>query len=188
MRLRDLRYGDLSEEELVKLFAESGDKESFAELFNRYSQKIYLACLAFFNDSGRAEDATQETFLRAYQNKDRFHEGDYLGWLHRIARNVCIDQWRRKRPEVSVDGLEEESSVELASPVPDANLQSAVQQMYKEIAKLPTAQRRCLELKIEGYSYEETAAKTGLAVEAVRSHLQNGRRTLRLRMQGVLSI
>jgi RNA polymerase sigma-70 factor (ECF subfamily) len=188
MPFRGLRYEDLPEEELVRNFAESGDTQSFAELFRRHSRKVYQACFAFFGDSGMAQDATQETFLRAYQKKDRFHDGDYLGWLHRIARNVCIDEWRKKRPEVPIDGPEDEPSVQLPSPAPDESLQLALQQLHKEMAKLPGDQRRCLELKIEGYSYEETAEKTGLTVEAVRSHLQNGRRTLRQRMQGVLSI
>jgi RNA polymerase sigma-70 factor, ECF subfamily len=180
-------YRDLADHELTRLFTESGDKEAFAELFRRYSAKVYHACYAFFGDGGLAEDATSETFLRAYQSKDRFHEGDYLSWLRRIARNVCIDQWRKKKPEISIDGPEEEA-IQLPGPAPDEGMQIAVQQLHEEIAKLPSDQRRCVKLKIEGYSYEEMAARTGLNVEAVRSHLQNGRRTLRLRMQEVLSI
>jgi RNA polymerase sigma-70 factor, ECF subfamily len=188
MQLRGRRCEELSEEELLRAFLEKGENESFQELFRRHSRKIFLACFAFFNDTAMAQDATQETFLRAYQNKDRFREGDYLGWLHRIARNVCIDQWRKKRPEISLDAPEDEACVHLISPVPDTELQFALQHLHREIAKLPVEQRRCLELKIEGYSYEETAAKTGLSIEAVRSHLQNGRRTLRLRMRGILTI
>ena len=45
-------------------------------------------------------------------------------------------------------------------------------------------QRCCLEMKIQGYSYEETAARTGLSIDAVKSHLQNGRRMLWLKMKG----
>jgi RNA polymerase sigma factor (sigma-70 family) len=78
--------------------------------------------------------------------------------------------------------------MELTNPEPDEKTKLAAHQLRREIEKLPADQRRCVELKIEGCSYEETAAKTGLTVEAVRSHLQNGRRTLRLRMQGVFAI
>lgn len=188
MRIRGRPNQDLSDHELLRLFTEEGDTDSFAELFRRHSRKVYQSCYAFFGDSGLAEDATSETFLRAYQNKDRFREGDYLSWLRRIARNVCIDQWRKKKPEISIDETEEESGLQLPSAAPDAAMQIAVQQLHQEIAQLPPDQKRCVELKIEGYTYEETAAKTGLTVEAVRSHLQNGRRTLRLRMQEVTSI
>jgi DNA-directed RNA polymerase specialized sigma24 family protein len=60
-------------------------------------------------------------------------------------------------------------------------------QLRREIQSLPVNQQRCLELKINGYSYEETATAMGLPADAVRSHLQNARRTLRLRMQEALS-
>jgi RNA polymerase sigma-70 factor (ECF subfamily) len=63
----------------------------------------------------------------------------------------------------------------------------ALMQLRTELKALPSNQQRCLEMKIEGYSYEETAAATGLEVDAVRSHLQNARRTLRIKMQGTLS-
>jgi RNA polymerase sigma-70 factor (ECF subfamily) len=188
MSFKGSPYQDLPDNELARLFTESGAREAFAELFRRHSRKVYHACFAFFRDGSLAEDATSETFLRAYQSRARFQEGDYLNWLQRIARNVCIDQWRKKKPEISIDGSEEEPGMELPGPAPDEGMQIAVQQLHREIAKLPADQRRCVELKIEGYSYEETAAMTGLALDAVRSHLQNGRRTLRLRMQGVLSI
>jgi DNA-directed RNA polymerase specialized sigma24 family protein len=52
---------------------------------------------------------------------------------------------------------------------------------------LTPEQQRCLEMKIEGYSYEETAEQTGLSVEAVKSHLQNGRRMLWLKVEGMLA-
>lgn len=188
MSFSRLRYQDLPVEELLRRFTDSGDKASFEELFRRYSRQIYRACFAFFRDSGAAEDATQETFLRAYQNNDQFRGGDYLGWLHRIARNACIDQWRKKRSEVSIDDQDTLAPIQLPMSSRDSNMQIAVEQLHKEMAKLPPEQRRCLELKIEGYSYEETAAKTGLTQDAVRSHLQNGRRTLRLRLQGIVSV
>jgi RNA polymerase sigma factor (sigma-70 family) len=188
MGIRGRRYGDLSEEELVRLFTQEGDQEAFAELFQRHSRNVFLACYAFFSNGALAQDATQETFLRAFENKHQFREGDYLRWLRRIARNVCIDHWRRKRPEVSIEGDGDGASIELASPEADEKTQLAVHQLRREIAKLPADQRSCVELKIEGYSYEETAAKTGLTVESVRSHLQNGRRTLRLRMQGMFAL
>ncbi len=186
MQLRARQYEEFSEEELVRGLVETGDRDCFAELFQRHQRRIYLDCFSFFNDKSRAEDATQETFLRAYQSRGQFREGNYLAWLRRIARHVCIDQWRKKCPEVPLDAPDEEAAVCLVSPLPDAEQQSAFDQLHREMAKLPEEQRRCLELKIEGHSYEEIARKTGLSADAVRSHLQNGRRTLRLRLGGIL--
>jgi RNA polymerase sigma-70 factor (ECF subfamily) len=89
----------LPDGELAQRAAQAGDNECFAELFARHRKQVYYACRRFFSDSPAAEDATQETFLRAYRNIRGFHEGDFSGWLMRIAKNVCIDEWRRRRPE-----------------------------------------------------------------------------------------
>jgi RNA polymerase sigma factor (sigma-70 family) len=187
MSLEGQKRREACDEELVRRFQATGDSECFEELFTRYRKRVYLACRAFFSNSCAAEDATQETFLRAYQNMHRFLGGNLGGWLAQIARNVCIDQWRKTRREA---GLEEAdvSNMPAAGTLEHASdLHFAVQTMHKEMEALPPEQRSCLELKIDGYSYEETAAKTGLSVEAVKSHLQNGRRMLWLRMEGMLS-
>jgi RNA polymerase sigma-70 factor (ECF subfamily) len=177
----------IPDDEIVRRFQKTGDKESFAELFVRHRKKVFLACHRFFPEAGMAEDATQETFLRAYQNMHCFQGGNFCGWLMRIARHVCIDEWRKHRPEVS---LEETKGIERAGPErleAPADLHLAIEEIYREMRSLSPEQRRCLELKIEGYSYEETATRMGLSVDAVKSHLQNGRRMLWFKMEGMLT-
>jgi RNA polymerase sigma-70 factor (ECF subfamily) len=176
-----------TDEELVSRFQQGRDPECFAELFVRYRKRIYVACRGFFADGGGAEDATQETFLRAYQNLQRFREGNFRGWLMRIAKNVCIDHWRKRRPETTADETELNELPDAGALDRTCDLQEAVELLHKEMKLLPAEQHRCLELKLQGYSYEETAARTGLPVEAVKSHLQNGRRTLWLKMEGTVS-
>jgi RNA polymerase sigma factor (sigma-70 family) len=183
LQTRDL----VSDEETVRRFQETGDPECFSELFRRYRKQVFFACRRFFAEDGAAEDATQETFLRAYENISRFHGGDFSGWLMRIARNLCIDQWRKQRPEA---GMTEIGQVELARAQPLDEMSDwrfAAHLVRQEMEKLSPEQRQCLELKIDGYSYEETAARTGLSLQAVKSHLQNGRRMLWARTAGTLS-
>jgi RNA polymerase sigma-70 factor (ECF subfamily) len=104
----------------------------------------------------------------------------------RIARNVCIDEWR-KRQESPVVDME---VADLPAPIAlDLTLEAdrLAERVRQEMKSLVPAQRQCLELKIDGYSYEETAARTGFPVEAVKSHLQNGRRMLWKRLEGTLA-
>src|ERR1017187_10281939 len=105
----------LPDEVLAQNVWGSGDNDCFAELFTRYRKRVFYACRGFFSDSHAAEDATQETFLRAYRNIRGFHQGDFPGWLMRIAKNVCIDEWRRRRRVTAIDGLE---LAETAAPKP----------------------------------------------------------------------
>jgi RNA polymerase sigma-70 factor (ECF subfamily) len=178
---------DDPDELLVRRFQETGDSACFEALFVRHRLRVYSSCRRFFTNNDLAEDATQETFIRVYQNMQRFHDGEFLHWLMRIAKNVCIDMWRKQRPERQI--ATEESVEAMVSPAPDADsdLYLATQRLRDEMLALPDDQRRCLEMKIEGYSYQETADRTGLSVDAVKSHLQNGRRMLWLKMEGMLS-
>ena len=97
MSLGDQAQARVPDEQLVCHFVETHDPGCFAELFVRHRKRIYFACRAFFQYGSAAEDATQETFLRAYRNMHRFQEGNFGAWLMQIARNVCIDEWRRQR-------------------------------------------------------------------------------------------
>ncbi len=165
---------------------EAGDSECFTELFTRYRKWVFYACRGFFSDGQAAEDATQETFLRAYKNIRTFREGDFSRWLLRIAKNVCIDEWRKSRPETPIDELELADRAALKSLDSSFETRQMVERLWQEISSLPCEQRQCLELKVEGFSYEETAARTGFTVNAVKSHLQNGRRMLWRKMDGAL--
>ena len=174
----------IPDEELVRRFQETGSSDYFAELFTRHRRRVYMACRGFFADGAAAEDATQETFVRIYQKIHSFQGGNLVGWLLKIAKNVCIDEWRKRRSEGVLDGelVPERSAV--AAPNRTSELHVMVEEVWKEMAFLPSDQRRCLEMKIQGYSYEETAARTGLSIDAVKSHLQNGRRMLWLKVRG----
>lgn len=173
--------------DLVIRFRETGDAQSFTELFVRHRKRVYLACLRFFSDVGTAEDVTQETFLRAYTKLKQFEGGSFEAWLVQIAKNACIDHWRRVRMETELDKVESTLPSPGKSLEEHSDLRFAAEKLHKEMEDLAPDQRLCLEMKIEGYSYEETAARTGLSVQSVKSHLQNGRRMLWLRMEGVLS-
>ena len=178
---------EMPDEVLIANFQKNGDPECYDELFTRYRRQVYFACKGFFGEASAAEDATQETFLRAYQNIHRFSGGNFGGWLMRIARNICIDTWRSARAETPLEEPAAQSLPSGASLEEASEMRLALQSVLEAMETLPSEQQRCVELKMEGYSYEETAAVTGFTVQAVKSHLQNGRRNLWLRMKGTLS-
>ena len=183
------RAQSLPDEEIVRRFRETGDRECFAELFLRHRKRVYFACHGFFSNATAAEDATQETFLRVYRNPHGFEGGDVRAWLMRIARNVCIDEWRKSQGRAETEITQREMG-HLVDTVPiDVSFEARemAERVRREMQSLTPEQCRCLELKIEGYSYDETAARTGLSVDAVKSHLQNGRRMLWRRMEAALA-
>ena len=187
MNFQDAHLGQSSEDGLLQQFAKTGDSRFFTEFYRRHSRKVFLSCYAFFRDTAEAEDCVQETFIRVFEQADKFREGDCVNWLMRVARNICIDHWRRKRPNVSLEDADLDMPIAVWKSGTGGGVHLALMQLRTELKSLPDDQQRCLEMKIEGYSYEETAATMGLGVDAVRSHLQNARRTLRIKMRGTLA-
>lgn len=175
------------DEEIVRTFQETRSNDCFVEIFARYRKKVFFACRGFYADWSGAEDATQETFLRVYQNIQQFQGGNFAGWLMQIARNVCIDAWRKRRPEADPEATQWAEKPSGPAVESSADLRLAADRVWREMASLSPEQERCLKMKVEGYSYEEIAARTGLTVVAVKSHLQNGRRMLWQKMEGMLS-
>lgn len=176
-----------TDDELIGRYRATQDAGCFAELFSRHRKKIYLSCRRFYREGAAAEDATQETFLRAFQNLGHYGGGDFCGWLMRIARNVCIDQWRKRKTESVREEVEVDQMPSRVTEDPTSEVKLAADRVIAEMRHLSEPQRRCLAMKIEGYSYEETAMRTGMSVPAVKSHLQNGRRALWLRVAGTVT-
>lgn len=97
---------------------QTGDAEAFGELVNRYSGRIYALALAMVRDAQRAEDVTQEAFIRAYEHLDGFRGASAFGtWLYRIAYNRAAGECRRR----AYDRIDAESCAVAEDRPPDGS-------------------------------------------------------------------
>jgi RNA polymerase sigma-70 factor, ECF subfamily len=161
----------------------AGDREAFAELVDRYKDKLVNYLTHMTGDRDRGEEFAQESFVRLYQNASRFDDRESVApYLFRIATNLVrsdfsrIQRWQRL---FTVYGNRSEVSTELS---PQALLmQSEIEQKVSEaLERLPLAYRSALILRdIEGWSYEEIAAALGCAEGTVKSRIGRGREKLR---------
>ncbi len=170
----------LTEEELVARFRTNGERRCFAELYRRERRRVYAICLKFLREPRAAEDACHEAFTRAFEHFDRFDGHHFSAWLGRIAANFSSNQLRSMRHETAT------SAAELEAPQPSLERQlggqTALAAALDVLRSLAVEQRRAFVMfHIEGQSYREIAARTGLEVHTVRSQLQNARRNFHLR-------
>ena len=94
---------DDSEADLIER-AKRGDKAAFGKLIRMHQRRIYACAIHMLGDAGEAEDAVQETFLRAWRAIARFDGRAELGtWLYRIAINVSLNTLRRRRRVEAAD-------------------------------------------------------------------------------------
>jgi len=175
--------------------AVAGDESAFAALTERHRRELHVHCyrmLASFDD---AEDAVQETFLRAWRGRDGFDGGMFRAWLYRIATNVCLDMLRRSSRRATV--LDSFAEVSWLQPYPDRLLDevaapgeqpdaAAIERETIELAflaalqVLPPRQRAALIARdVLGWPASQTAVLLEMSVAAANSALQRARATMR---------
>ncbi|MDQ6777211.1 MAG: sigma-70 family RNA polymerase sigma factor [Actinomycetota bacterium] len=178
---------DCSDEELVAAIRRGSDA-AFEELYSRYSRQIGSYVRGMVGDHGRAEDITQEIFIAALR---RMRETNrpivFKPWIYKIAKNACIDSFRRTRraQEVSLDADDDLSSADrrrlTVVTAPDAALDSkqALTDLRGAFGGLSDSHHEILVLReLEGRSYRDIGERLGMSRPVVESTLFRARRRL----------
>jgi RNA polymerase sigma-70 factor (ECF subfamily) len=173
---------DLPDDQLVAL-ARRGDRGAFALLVSRYQRSLTGRALASTRKLEDADDAVQETFLRAWQGLSRFREDARFGpWLFRILDNHLADRGRRRGREVP--GAERFADT-LADDAPRADERMLADELAMAVRGAlehlpPGRQREVFQLRFEeGLPVNEIAQRLGLHSGTVKVHLFRGVRELR---------
>ncbi len=171
---------------LIEKF-KKGDESVFDRLVLKYQDKLYNLCRHMLGNADDAEDAAQDTFIKAYRNLSNFRpEVSFYTWLYRIAVNTCLDY--RKRPffeslfRKSDEG--ERYYLETASDEPSPEKLYESKQLglalSKSLGKLSLKLRTVIILKeIEDLSYEEMAEVLDISIGTVKSRLSRAREELK---------
>jgi RNA polymerase sigma-70 factor (ECF subfamily) len=178
----------LHDERLIRA-AQGGELASFNALVVRHERAVFNVCLRLLRDVGLAEDAAQDTFVKAWVSVAAFRGGLVRPWLLRIATNRCYDllRARGRRPADSLDAEPYEIEPEWTSQVgavehPETFAARAELSIHLEraLAALPEDQRLAVILvDVQGYGYEEVATITGVALGTVKSRISRARARLR---------
>ncbi len=175
---------------LVERF-KNGDESAFEELVRAYQDRIYTLCRHMLGDIHDAEDAAQDSFLKAYQHLKSFvPEASLYTWLYRIAVNTCID-YRRKPFWESLfkrfaEGEEYLAEPPSGAPSPDRLYESKQMGdlLRQSLARLSPKLRSSIVLKeVEGLSYEEIAEVLDISMGTVKSRIARARDELKKMMK-----
>lgn len=168
--------------------AQQGDQTAFMNIVEVYQRPIYNLCYRMLNDSTEAEDAAQETFLRAYTKLKSYQPGrKFSSWLFSIASHYCIDRLRRRRhPVVSFEELPPWHGVPALEPEPeDATLaREAVGTVHELLDELAPDYRAAVVLRYwHEMSYDEIAEALDTTVSAIKSRLFRAKQMMGQQMQ-----
>ena len=161
-----------------------GDETAFREIYDRFSPMVYNLCLRLSGDPSRAQDLSQEVFLRVFKGLPRYRGGSSLKtWIYSIALNHCRGRLGRRVLETTE--LDEQHWAQgPADPArgPEENLmvRYGERRISAALLALPVRFREAVVLRdLEGLSYEEIAAVLRVRTGTVRSRIARGRERLR---------
>ncbi len=161
---------------------QNGDQQAFTHIVEAYQKPVYNLCYRMLNNAEDAEDAAQETFLRAYRSINQFdHSRQFSTWLLSIAAHYCIDQIRKNR--MTIISLEDQPNQEIPDklPGPESTLSKREEQdrMRLLLEKLnPTDRAAVIMYYWYNYSYNEIAQSLSLSESAVKSRLHRARKEM----------
>jgi RNA polymerase sigma factor (sigma-70 family) len=173
----------LSDEEILKRFRQDRDKEWIGQLFLRYSHLLFGVCLKYLKNPEDARDSLQQIFLKVLPDLNRFEIICFKAWIYQVARNYCLMELRRQAP-VHLHHIGDNTVIEDPREFQAGRMQMKERKLeLLEVAmkELPEAQRDCLTLcYLEKKSYQQISEMTGYSLMQVKSHIQNGKRKLKI--------
>lgn len=159
--------------------AQEGDRQAFGELVSLYRQGVINVVYRICGDEALAEDIAQEAFIRAWQKLPSYQpKASFRSWVYRIATNAVLDELRRQKETINVDGLQ------VADPAQSIEERlidrQEVERVQAAILDLPEASRAVLVLReFEGLSYQEIADALDIPKGTVMSRLNYARKSMR---------
>jgi RNA polymerase sigma-70 factor (ECF subfamily) len=171
-----------------------GDDDAWRELVDRFGQRIYSVAYHFTLKREDAEELSQEIFLKIFESLDRYN-GSYplIAWIVALARNLCIDRYRRRKREQSFRFVTDEAVAPLLrsqeDPSSDAIRKERTKMLFWALSEIPEDLAEILVLRdLDGLAYEEIGQALELPDGTVKSRLFRARaevaRKIRERHEG----
>lgn len=172
--------------DLIRNFR-AGDKNCLGELFRRYLSQSYGVALKYLRDPMEAEDAVMQVFEKLHKDLLHHEVHNFKSWLHSVVRNHCLMELRKKKGLFSVPLDHAENNPQFVERDPERHHREGLEkegqlrELEQGILLLNSEQRTCIDLfYIQQLSYKDISEKTGLTLLQIKSHIQNGKRNLKI--------
>ena len=183
MLLFKKRTDKRSDSELLADYKSRASEAILGQLFRRHSHKLYGLCLSYLKNPQDAEDAVMDSFISLPAKILKYDIEDFESWVYLVVRNHCLKVLKEKARH-RTDGLDEIcEEIFVESPENEAlNIEEQRFEVLSDaIDQLKPHQKKCIILfYLENHSYQEITEITSYSLKEVKSHIQNGRRNLKI--------
>jgi|TARA_B110000285_G_C15134449_1_gene625918 RNA polymerase sigma factor (sigma-70 family) len=177
---------ELTNAELSESLGKRHDLEDLGELYNRYIHLVYGVCLKYFKNKDDAQDGVMEIFEKLIGDVNRFEINNFSSWLYVYAKNFCMMKIRASKANFSIKEVGELNSIMENALIShhdekETTLEDDLQALEKCIETLVKEQKECVSLfYLKSSSYRQIVETTSYELKKVKSHIQNGKRNLKI--------
>lgn len=156
-----------------------------AELFQRYMELVYGVCLKYLKHPENAQDSVISIYEELVPKLLKHEVENFKAWLYTLSKNHCLMRLRAAKKNITVNfDVELVQSEETVHLNGELDKEENFRKLEYCMAQLPEEQKRAIELfYLQGKCYNEISEMTGIEWNKVRSHIQNGRRNLKICME-----
>ncbi|MEQ9468741.1 MAG: sigma-70 family RNA polymerase sigma factor [Ekhidna sp.] len=164
----------------LQFYRNTGNQEVLGELYNKYMHLVYGLCLKYLKNRDDAQDAVMSIYEQLSEKLLTTEVQHFKSWLYMVSKNHCLMQLRKKNPEVHTEVFME-SGEEMHLNNEKMELEKDLTALEACIEELKEEQRHCVKLFfLDKKSYQQVNEETGLDMKKVKSHIQNGKRNLKM--------
>lgn len=175
------KYKHISDQELLNRFYTDHDNQWLGILLQRYTLLLLGVSMKYLKNEEAAKDAVQQIFLKAITELGKYRVVYVKSWLYMVARNHCLMQLRDRNTYVPVD---EELASEWNNKDEILDREQSLVMLESVLDELNEAQKTCVILfYLHKKSYQEIVDHTGYNLSQVKSHIQNGKRNLKILLE-----
>ncbi|MEP5611344.1 MAG: sigma-70 family RNA polymerase sigma factor [Cyclobacteriaceae bacterium] len=166
--------------EILEEYRKTADSELFGKLFNSYMHLVYGLCLKYLKSREESQDAVMSIYEKISKTLLTTEVQHFKSWLYMVTKNYCLMELRKSNPEKNSHVFMESDVVMHLNDEEDV-LETRIEALGECIEELKSEQKQCVELFfLEKKSYQEVNEKTGINLKKVKSHIQNGKRNLKI--------
>jgi len=187
--LTSIQGGNYSDQELLEKYRSTQDTAVLGVLYERYMHLVYGACLKYLKDAETSKDAVMNIFEELVVKLKTHRVDNFRSWLFVVSKNHCLMHLRRegkiKTTEIPEAVMQSEDDAHLNGVMEKEKHLMALEEC---LDKLPAEQQRMVRMfYLENRCYNDIADSTGMEWNRIRSHIQNGRRNLKICMDSKTS-
>ena len=176
------QYAHITDQQLLEHFYADHNNQWLGILLQRYTLLLLGVCMKYLKNEEEAKDSVQQIFLKAITELHKYRVEYFKSWLYMVAKNHCLMKLRDK------PGRQTEIKEQMAvTPEEDNSRQEHLEKDHKlelmeqSLQELSNEQKQCVTLfYLEKKSYQQIAETTGFTMMQVKSHIQNGKRNLKI--------